>query len=318
MFDKNIYLDKVSKNFVENLKIDKPLYEMNPQDAREFLHNLQKNYLSDINASVENIEIFDTNTGSISVTLVRPQDVSENELPIILYCHGGGWVIGDFSDYEMTVKTIANMTKSAVAFVNYPHAPEFSYPHAINHVYGALKFLYENADKYNLDRTRIALVGDSAGGNLAIHTTLKIQKEKMKISCLALIYPVCDNELKTNSYEEYKNGPWLSKKAMEWFWKCYMPDNEDRKKYISPLNTDIELLKHFPPSLIITAENDVLRDEGETFARNLISAGVEMQCIRINNLFHDFIMLNALRDSTSVRCAYSILNNFIKDKLNVA
>lgn len=311
-------LDNVSKLFLDSLKIDTPLYEMSPDDARSFLNEVQNKYYKHIDAFVEDVEIFDEKTGNISVTLVHPEKHKDEKLPVIIYCHGGGWVIGDFNSYEMTVKTIANHTKSVVAFVNYPRSPEFKYPHALNHIYGALTFFAENGDKYNIDSKRIAIAGDSAGANMAGVIAIRSKKENgPKICFQVLIYPVCDADMKTDSYKEFKNGPWLSKKAMEWFWQCYISDKNERKEiYASLLNANITDLRDLPPALIITAENDVLRDEGEEYARKLIEAGVDTACVRINNTFHDFIMLNALRDSKAVKAAYKLLCKFLKYELH--
>lgn len=316
--DKKSYLDITAENFIKNLYIDKPLYDMTPEDARKFLNNIQRKYHFDIDAEVENVEIFDDNTGSISVKLVRPENCSDEILPLIIYCHGGGWVIGNFEDYDMTVKTIAKCTKSVVAFVEYPRSPEFPYPHALNHIYGALKFLAENADKYNIDREHIAIAGDSAGANMATVTAIRAKKENGPKLCFqALLYPVTDYEMKTESYKEFKDGPWLSKKAMEWFWDSYVPDKETRKDpKVSPLRTELDDLKGLPPTLVITDENDVLRDEGEEYARKLIEAEVDTACVRINNTFHDFMMLNALRDSKATKAGYKLLCKFLKHALH--
>lgn len=317
-FSKNVHIDDVAKNFIENLYIEKPLYEMEPEDARKFLSNLQRKYHFDIDAEVEDIEIFDDEAGNINIKLVRPKNCTSELLPLIIYCHGGGWVIGDFEDYDMTVKTIANCTKSTVAFIEYSHAPEFPYPHALKQIYKAVDYLFENADEYNLDREYIAIAGDSAGGNMAAAIAMKIKKtNKIKLCFQALLYPVTDAEMKSESYREFKNGPWLSQKAMEWFWKSYLCDKDIKKEpYISPVQTKIEDLKDLPPTLIITAENDVLRDEGEEYARKLIEAGVDTACVRINNTFHDFMMLNALRESKATKAGYKLVCKFLKHALH--
>lgn len=314
----NKHLDTTAQNFLKNLYMEKPLYEMTCDDAREFLSNLQRKYHFDIDSEVENIEIFDDEIGTVSVKLVRPQNRAEEILPLIIYCHGGGWVLGDFEDFDMTVKTIANCTKSVVAFVEYPRSPEFPYPHALNHIYKALKYLSENADKYNINREHIAIAGDSAGANMATVTAMRAKKENGPKLCFqALLYPVTDYEMKTESYKEFKDGPWLSKKAMEWFWNAYTPDKDVRKEgKVSPLRAEIEDLKGLPPTLIITAENDVLRDEGEEYARKLIDADVDVACVRINNTFHDFMLLNALRDSKGVKAGYKLLCKFLKHTLH--
>ncbi len=313
-------LDNVSKKFLEELKntSNTPIYEMQPDDARNFLLTLQKKYYTTIDANIEDINIFSLTSGDINVRLVRPKDKTNEILPLILYCHGGGWVIGDAEAYDMTIKTIADNTDSVVAFVNYSRAPEFKYPEAINQIYAVLKHLYENGSDYKIDTNHIAIVGDSAGGNMASAITIKNKIEKgPKITFQALIYPVIDAEMDSDSYKDFKNGPWLSKDAMEWFWNSYLSDKEQKKDiFVSPINADIETLKDLPPALIITAENDVLRDEGEAYARKLIEAGVDTACVRINNTFHDFMMLNGLRNSKATKAGFKLLCQFLKYSLH--
>ena len=177
----------------------------------------------------------------------------------------------------MTIRTIANHTKSVVAFVNYSRSPESQYPAALNQIYGAMKYLYENPDEYNIDSENIAITGDSAGGNMAAAAAIKANKDgTVQLKCEALVYPVTDADMKTESYDQFKDGPWLTQKAMEWFWDAYIPEKNKRKDiYASPLKADIDDLVGLPPTLIITAENDVLRDEGEAYARRLIEADVD-------------------------------------------
>ena len=160
-------------------------------------------------------------------------------------------------------------------------------------------------------------MGDSAGGNLAAACALKTNYEGgPKIKALALLYPVTDASMNTKSYEEFKNGPWLSKKAMEYFWESYIPDKKRREEtYASPLNASTDELKNLPPTLILTVENDVLRDEGEEFAQKLDEAGVETANIRINGTIHDFMMLNALEQTSSTKAGYNCICEFLKKKL---
>lgn len=311
----NFSFDRITKDFIENLKIDKPLYEMTPEQARDFLSKLQDKYNLPVSSHVQDVEIFDENAGNITVKLVRP---CENEkLPLIIYCHGGGWVLGDFKDFEMTVKLIANYSKAAVAFVEYSHAPEFQYPTALKQIYGALKYFSNYASDYNLDSDKIALLGDSAGANMAAAAAIKSNLDDgPKICCMTLVYPVCDSDMNTESYKEFKNGPWLSKKAMEWFWDSYAPDVDLRKNlFLSLLNAETKDLQKLPPTLILTAEYDVLRDEGEKFAKKLIEAGVKAINIRINNTFHDFLLLNALKESLPVKLSFALISKFLHYKL---
>ena len=314
------HLDKITKAFIEDIQLrnGKPLYEISPEEAREFLCNLQKEFHTAIDANTEDITIFSTIAGDISVRLVRPEKHIDEKLPVIVYCHGGGWVMGDADAFDMTIRTIAVHTKSVVAFINYPRSPEFQYPDALNQIYAAIKYFAENGSDHNIDTKRIAVAGDSAGGNMAAAAAIKVKKEGgPRLRFQALIYPVTDADMNTESYREFKDGPWLTKKAMEYFWGCYVPEKDKRKEiYVSPLKAEIEDLKGLPQTLIITDENDVLRDEGEAYARKLIEAGVDTACVRINNTFHDFLLLNALRESKAAKAAYKLLCKFLKHALH--
>lgn len=152
------------------------------------------------------------------------------------------------------------------------------------------------------------MVGDSAGGNLAAVTSLRAKNEHgPKIAFQCLFYPVTNADMDTKSYEDFKDGPWLTKKAMEWFWDAYISDKKLKDDpYVSPLKSTEEDLKGLPPTLIITDENDVLRDEGEAYARKLDSAGVNVLNVRINGTFHDFLVLNALADTEPTKGALAL------------
>ncbi len=313
------YLDNITQTFIDNIESrgGKTVDEITPEEARQFLSDLQKEFYSQIEAQIDDVSIFNTEHGEISVRLVRPMGTSNEKLPLIVYCHGGGWVMGDSGSFDMTIRTIANQTKSAVAFVNYNRAPEFQYPEALNQICDTINYFANNGSDYNINSGRIAIAGDSAGGNMAAAAVIKMKKEGgPKLHFQALIYPVTDADMNSDSYKEFKNGPWLTKKAMEYFFDAYVPDKNKRKEiYISPLKADITELYGLPPALIITAENDVLRDEGEAYARKLIEAGVDTACVRINNTCHDFMLLNALRDSKATQTAYKLLCELLQNAL---
>lgn len=313
------YLDNITQTFIDNVESrgGKPVYEITPEDARKFLCDLQKEFYSQIEAQVDDVSIFNTEHGEISVRLVRPVGTNDEKLPLIVYCHGGGWVMGDADAFDMTIKTIANYTKSVVAFVNYNRAPEFQYPEALNQICDTVNYFANNGGDYNINSERIAIAGDSAGGNMAAAALIKMKKEGGPKLCFqALIYPVTDADMNSDSYKEFKNGPWLTKKAMEYFFDSYVPDKNKRKEvYVSPLKAEVSELYGLPPALVITAENDVLRDEGEAYARKLIEAGIDTACVRINNTCHDFILLNALRDSKATKAGYKLLCKFLNRAL---
>ena len=312
-------LDRVSKEFINNLEAagGKPLYEMTVDDARQFLADLQRKTYKEIPAEISDIDVFTESAGTVSIRLVRPHNSNEI-LPVIIYLHGGGWILGDKETHDMLIRKLANCTNSVVVFVNYSRSPEAIYPMALNQAYGVLEYLYNNPEEFNIDPDRIAIAGDSAGGNLATSTALRtLRSGGPKILFQALLYPVADANMDSDSYKLFKDGPWLSKKAMEWFWNAYLPDKRLKNDlYVSPLRACVDDLAGLPEALIITAENDVLRDEGEAYAAKLDEAGVKTSCIRINMAYHDFMMLNALQYSSVAKTAFSILCSVMSNKLH--
>ena len=318
-YSKTPHVDSVTENFIEELKrMDgKPLYELTPDEARKFLLDIQSGGHKEIHADITDVEIPTEAEGSVRVRFVRPENYNES-LPVILYLHGGGWVMGDEKTHDFIIKKLAVSTNSVVAFVNYSRSPEAIYPKALNQAYGVLKYLYQNPEEFNIDSDRIVVVGDSAGGNLATAVALRALREGgPKILFQALLYPVTDANMDSESYKLFKDGPYLTKKAMEYFWDAYLPNkNYKDDMYVSPLRACIEDLVSMPPALIITAENDVLRDEGEAYARKLDAASVHVSCVRINMTIHDFMILNSLQNSRPVKAAFALLCGVLNHRLH--
>ena len=293
-----------------------PLYKMTPQEARNFLENLQSQTHKEISANTTDTTIL-TEAGNVDIRVVKPQH-TEEKLPVILYLHGGGWILGGKESFDMLIKKLAIFTNSTVIFPDYSRSPEVQYPTALNEIYAVLEYIFQNPEEFNIDPERIAIAGDSAGANMATVTALRaINKNGPKILFECLFYPVTNSDMDTKSYDLFKDGPWLSKKAMEWFWEAYVPDKKLRDDiYISPLKAEEEDLSKLPRTLIITAENDVLRDEGEAYARKLDSAGVDVLNVRINGTIHDFLMLNALADTLPARGAMALAGTMLKKALH--
>lgn len=312
-------LTKKTEEFVTMLENEggKPLYKLSPQEARNVLGNLQKKTYEDIDANVTDRDIFTAQGGNIDVRIIRPRG-KEEKLPVILYIHGGGWVMGDKETHDMLVKKLAIGTNSVVIFPNYSHSPDSHYPIALDQIYGLLEYICNNPDDFNTDSNKIVIAGDSVGGNMAAAITLRAKKEDgPKILFQALFYPVTNADMDTKSYEAFKDGPWLTKKAMEWFFDAYAPDKKERNSiYISPLKATFEDLQGLPPALVITNENDVLRDEGEAYARKLDEADVEVFSVRVNGTHHDFMILNALSQTEPAKGAINLACKIIKDVLH--
>jgi acetyl esterase len=192
-----------------------------------------------------------------------------------------------------------------VVFINYPLSPEAKYPIALEQVYAATKWVAENGQSINVNSSRLAVVGDSVGGNLTAALTL-LAKERRgpSIKFQVLFYPVTNANFDTPSYMKFEQGYWLTREAMKWFWNNYTSNQTNLKDpMVSPLQASVEQLKGLPPALIINGENDVLRDEGEAYALKLLEAGVRVTAVRYHGTIHDFVMLNPIADDPAPRGA---------------
>ncbi len=238
------------------------------------------------------------------IRIVRP-DGARGLLPVVMFIHGGGWILGDKNTHDRLVREIAVGANAAVVFVDYDRSPEARYPVAIEQAYAAMSHVVEHRRQLSVDPTRLAIVGDSVGGNMAAAVTLMARERRgPKIDFQVLFYPVTDANFDTGSYNTFANGPWLTKPAMQWFWNAYAPDVAARRQITAtPLNASIDQLKGLPDALVIVDENDVLRDEGEAYARKLTEAGVRVESVRYNGTIHDFVMLNAIADTPATRGA---------------
>jgi len=311
------HLDKTTEKFVADLEAQKgpPLYKMSVKDAREVLNKVQANPGTMPTVLIEDDKILCENQ-EVYVRFVRPAQ-SVGVLPVIMYFHGGGWILGNKETHDRLIREIAHRANACVVFVNYSPSPEAHYPKPIEEAYAATKYIAENAHAMDLDASRLVVMGDSVGGNMAAAVTLLAKERKgPKISHQFLFYPVTDASFDTPSYKEFANGPWLTKAAMEWFWNAYAPKVADRKKpTASPLQASLDQLKDLPAALVITDENDVLRDEGEAYAQKLKSAGVDVTHKRMNGTIHDFLMLNALKDTQPAREALELAVTTLKKVL---
>ena len=307
------------EEFILNLEKEDllPLYEMTPQNARGFFEEIQRKFHKNIEAEIEDKVLLTSNTGAVSVRVVRPKGNYE-KLPVIIYAHGGGWIIGSKETHDMLVRTISNKVKAVVVFVEYSLAPEYQFPTQLEQIYAVCKYVYNNSEEFNVDKDKMIIAGDSAGANMAIVVAIKANEDKddvesPKFIFQCLFYPVTNFDMDTKSYDDFKNGPWLSKKAMQWFCESYAPEKTLWETYyVSPIKATEDVLNGLPPALIITDENDVLRDEGEAYARKLDMAGVEVTCCRINGTIHDFLVLNSLYDTFQTQCAIDLACSAMK------
>ena len=301
----NLTMD--SQDFVDSLEASgaPPLYTLSPDEARQVLLTAQSDAATPkYECDVKDLRLDVGPTGSVQVRMVKPKG-AKDRMPCVMYLHGGGWMLGGKETHDRLIRHIAHEAGVAVAFPEYGLAPDIKYPVSIEQCYAVLEYLGRSSKELGLDPDGIVLAGDSAGGNMAtVLAMLSHERGGPGILFQLLFYPVTDAEMDTKSYKDFAEGPWLTKKAMKWFWDAYLPDLSRRgERNASPLRASDEDLASLPPALIITAENDVLRDEGEEYARRLDDAGCEAACVRINGTMHDFVMLDALSSTAPAKTA---------------
>ena len=279
-----------------------PLETLSPIDARNVLIGAQKGAkLAPADVS-EKIIMVDGKP--LNLTIVRPAG-AKGVLPAFMFFHGGGWILGDYPTHERFVRDLVADSGAVAVFVNYSPSPESRYPAAINEAYGATKWVAENGAQIQVDGTRLAVAGNSVGGNMAAVVALKAKANGgPKLRAQVLFWPVTNANFEDASYNEFANDHFLTKGMMKWFWDAYTTNPIQRQEiYASPLLATPDQLKDLPPALVQTAEKDVLRDEGEAYARKLDGAGVTVVATRYNGMIHDFGLLNVLSGIPTTRAA---------------
>ncbi|MEX0172981.1 alpha/beta hydrolase [Streptomyces sp. LMG1-1-1.1] len=255
-------------------------------------------------------------TGDVRARIVRPRGAT-GALPVILYIHGAGWVFGNAHTHDRLARELAVGTGAAVVFPEYDLSPEARYPVAIEQNYSVAQWVAREGHHKDLDGTRIAVAGDSVGGNMSAALTL-MAKQRGDVTFVqqVLFYPVTDASFDTDSYHEFGEGYFLRRDAMKWFWDQYTTDEAERARITaSPLRASTEQLTGLPPALVITAEADVLRDEGEAYAAKLRAAGVPVTALRVQGAIHDFVMLNALRETQAAELAIGLATDALRKAL---
>lgn len=289
-------LSKETKAFLAMLNSGgTPVESLSPIDARQVLIGAQKSVEVDY-SGIEESETTIINDGySVKLNIVKPEGAS-GTLPVFIFLHGGGWVLGDYPTHRRMVRDLVVLSGAAGVFVNYTPSPEAQFPQAINEIYAATKWVAENGQKIGVDGTRLAIVGNSVGGNMTAVTALKAKIEGgPAIKFQLMMWPVTNVAFDTYSYQRFGKDRFLTTSLMKWMFDNYTTQPEDRANiYLSPLRASLEQLKGLPPALIQVADADILRDEGEAYGRKLDEAGVTVTTIRYNGMIHDFGLLNPL------------------------
>ncbi|KFU76998.1 Acetyl esterase/lipase [Amycolatopsis lurida] len=295
----NLALEPAAQAFVEATATPPFLFQLPPAEGRKAVDEVQGGDVELPDADVET-----THVDGVEVRIVRPRGVT-GPLPVIVYIHGAGWVFGNFHTHERLVRELAVGAGAAVVFPEYDRSPEARYPVAIEQNYAVAKWVAERGAENGFDSTKIAIAGDSVGGNMtAALTLLAKQRGDVTFRQQVLFYPVTDANFDTESYRRFAEGYFLALDGMKWFWDQYTTDPAQRAEITaSPLRASLDDLAGLPPALVITAEADVLRDEGEAYAAKLRQAGVPVTAVRYQGIVHDFVMLNTLRGTHAAEAA---------------
>jgi acetyl esterase len=298
-----IVLEPAAQQFAEATSHPPFLYELTPDEARKVLDDVQAAPIDMLPIDEQWVTV-PCDYGDVKVRLVRPAG-AEGTLPVILYMHGGGWVLGNAGTHDRLVRELAVGAGAALAFVEYDRSPEARYPVAIEQGYATARWIVADGVNHGLDAKRMAIAGDSVGGCMTAAIALMAQERgDVRFVHQSMYYPVTDAEMETESCKVNAEGYYLTAKAMAWFWDCYAPDLAQRSEpFASPMRASDAQLDGLPPALVIVDEADVLRDEGEAYASRLRAAGVPVTSVRYDGIIHDFMMLNPLSDTRATRAA---------------
>jgi len=294
--EKDKALSKKTKKFLIKFNaLESTAANLSVTEARKAFADLQASSEVDYSGIEESELNIDSGGYKIKLNILKPEN-SKRSLPFFVFIHGGGWILGDYPSHRRLVRDLVVHSGTAGIFINYSLSPEVKYPRALDEISATLDWLSKNADDYSLDATRIALVGNSAGANMAIASAIRgIENNGPEIKLQILMWPVTSYTTDWKSYDKYGSDRFLTSQKMKWMFDNYTSDEQALGSiYISPVLADRKQLKKLPPTLIQVAEADILRDQGEKFGRKLDQAGVDVTTIRYNGMIHDFGLLNPL------------------------
>ncbi|OCF37538.1 hypothetical protein I316_00663 [Kwoniella heveanensis BCC8398] len=282
------------------------LFQLSPEDGRKAVDSVQDSFIHKPEIDEEWISVPGGPTGPVPTRIIKPRG-AQGPLPVVLYTHGAGWVFGSAHTHDRLVRDLCIGTGAAVVFPEYTRAPDVKYPTQNEQSYTVARWIVQHGKGKGLMGDRMVVAGDSVGGNMAIALNLMAhQRNDISFKAVALFYPVTNANFDTESYKEFAEGYFLARDGMRWFWDQYTTDDKQRAEITaSPLGATEEQLSLFPPTLVITAECDVLRDEGEAFAAKLRNAGVQVTAARYGGIIHDFVMVNSLHETNASRAAVS-------------
>jgi acetyl esterase len=310
-------IDPQIRSFLASINKDtSPFWELPQPKPQDILTELQSQTPVDM-SGVETTERTISQDGrTVKLYIMTPERVSGRP-GVLLFIHGGVWIVGNFRNHQRLLRDLVVGSGQIGVFIEYTPLPAAKFPTQLDECYATLNWLAEHADELGADPTRIAVAGNSVGGNMTAALALMAKdRNGPKISYQVLLIPATDASVDTASYREYGTGRFLARAFMKYGWDLYAPDAKTRDNpYVSPLRASTDRLKGLPPALVITAENDPLRDEGEAYARKLKEAAVSVDAVRYNGTIHDFVLLNALRRVPSTEAAIEQTNEGLRQHL---
>ncbi len=282
-----------------------PLETLPPLEARRVLVDAQASVKVDLSGVEVSEKTISKDGYTVKLHIVRPEGVT-GILPVFIFIHGGGWVLGEFPTHERMVRDLVVLSGAVGVHVDYTQTPDATFPQAVNEIFAATRWVAESGAEINVDGKRLAVVGNSVGGNMTAVTALKAKENGgPEIKLQIMMWPIVEANFDTESYRLFGKDRFLTTPLMKWMYDLYIKDPEKRHViYASPLEASIEQLKGLPPALIQVAENDILRDGGEAYGRKLDEAGVKVTSIRYNGMIHDFGLLNGIAEVPTVRSLF--------------
>jgi acetyl esterase len=313
-------IDPAVRTFLAKINKDSsPFWELPQPKPQQILTGLQGQTPVDMSGVTVTEQTVSQNGRSVKLYIMKPDHVS-GKLGVLLFVHGGVWIVGNFENHQRLLRDLVVGSGQIGVFVEYTSLPQAKFPTQLDQCYAALQWVAEHAQQLGADGNRIAVAGNSVGGNMTAALSLMSKdRNGPKISYQVLLIPATDASVDTRSYHEFGTGRFLTRDFMKYGWDLYAPEAKTRDNpYVSPLRASIDQLKGLPPALVITAENDPLRDEGEAYARKLKEAGVTVDAVRYNGTIHDFVALNALRRVPSTEAAIDQINEGLRRHLDPA
>ncbi|MFC9473066.1 alpha/beta hydrolase [Nocardia sp. NPDC056952] len=312
------YLENAARELTEATDPHPRIYELPPAEGRQILADLQNNpSVPRPEVDEQWVEVDAGQWGTVRTRIIRPKN-AQGDLPVVFYIHGAGWVFGDENTHDRLFRELAVGAGAAGVFPVYDRAPEKQYPTQVEQNYAVGQWLLEHGGEYGLDTSRIAVTGESVGGCMsAVFSQMNKDRGGIELKAQVLLYPVTAADFDTPSYHQFAEHYYLTRDGMKWFWDAYTTDPDARREpYASPLEASVDQLRGLPPTLVITAEADVLRDGGELFANKLREAGVDVTAVRVSGTVHDFLLLDSLRDAPATNVARKLAIDALRDALN--